>query len=196
MWGNQLSGKDAFYFGVHPDTGAPDVGWTEETALSGSDMADDHINLKADPAGNVYAAVKTSQATADSPLIELLVRSAISSTWTAYPVSDYSQHETRPIVLLDPTDGKIDIFLTGPPHGGGGTDSGGSIYEKSTTIANPSFDRKDNGVLVMHDITATYGDNLNNPTSTKQGVSAATGELVEASNAKTMYYWHSYEATP
>jgi len=195
LWGNQTTG--AFYFGVHPDASAPGTGWTEETALSGTKMADDHINLKADPSGNVYAAVKTSKTSADAPLIELLVRDAASSSWTAYPVSDYSQHETRPIVLVDAADGKFDIFLTGPPHGGtGGTDSGGSIYEKTTAFASPSFDRKDNGVLVMHDITPTYGDNLNNVTSTKQEVSPATGELVEASNAQTTYYWHAWEPTP
>ena len=57
MWSNQAT--NAMYFAVHSDAAADTV-WTVETATSGPGIADDHINLKTDSSGRVYAATKTN----------------------------------------------------------------------------------------------------------------------------------------
>src|SRR5574340_353578 len=77
MWSNQNAA--VMYFAIHRDAD-PDTTWqASESAASGPNEADDHINLKADAAGQVYAAVKTSINTSTSPLINLLVRSTTGS---------------------------------------------------------------------------------------------------------------------
>ncbi len=59
MWSNQLDNK--VYFGVHAN-GAPDSSWSIEMAygVPGQESADNHLNVKADASGRVYAAAKTS----------------------------------------------------------------------------------------------------------------------------------------
>ena len=57
MWSDQNTATD--FFAVHSDA-QPDNVWTIETALQGTGLADDHINLKTDVTGRVFAAVKTS----------------------------------------------------------------------------------------------------------------------------------------
>jgi hypothetical protein len=73
MWSNQSDW--AMYFGIHRD-GDPDTTWILSPALQVPGYADDHINLKSlqsDPAGRVFAAVKTSLTNNGGPLILLLV---------------------------------------------------------------------------------------------------------------------------
>ena len=60
------------YFAVHNDAD-PDTAWTVETATSGPGIADDHINLKTDSSGRVFAATKTSLS-GSGALVRLLVR--------------------------------------------------------------------------------------------------------------------------
>ena len=76
MWGNQ--NNMAYYFATHTD-GAGDMTWQSSTALAIPEGADDHINLKGlsgDPAGRVFAAVKTSRNNPGDPLVMLLVLNA------------------------------------------------------------------------------------------------------------------------
>ena len=71
LWSNQVD--SAFHFAAHVD-GQGDGTWSAtETAYSGPLVADDHINLKTDSAGRVYAAIKTSQ-TASASWYWLCVR--------------------------------------------------------------------------------------------------------------------------
>ena len=59
MWSNQAATNTGYYFAVHRD-GQPDTSWQPtEAARTGAESADDHVNLKVDAAGRVYAAVKT-----------------------------------------------------------------------------------------------------------------------------------------
>lgn len=192
MWSNQLT--DSFDFSVHLDGDDPTTWSPTEIASGGpkSDLADDHINLKADSLGRVYAAVKTSKSSTSAPLIEVLVRDETSS-WAAYTVSNYSQKETRPIVLLDEGTQTMQVFMTGPPHGSSGVDSGGSIYGKSSSIVPGSIsfgNLDDPGTLVIHDSTLNVGNNVNNATSTKQDLTNTGGLVVLASNSQAMFYWH------
>jgi hypothetical protein len=192
LWSNQ--GTNSFDFSMHLDGDDP-LTWSATEVASGgpkTHLADDHINLKADSTGRVYAAVKTSKTRASMPLIQVLVRDETGG-WAAYTVSNYSQVETRPIVLLDASTETMQVFMTGPPHGGNGLDSGGSIYVKSssTVPGSISFGNPDDpGTLVMSDSTPTTGPYINNATSTKQDLANTDGVVVLASNSQTMFYWH------
>ena len=59
MWGNQYdeSGKSGYYFAIHDD-GEPDDTWRQDNPVMGAGMANDHINLKADSEGRVFATSK------------------------------------------------------------------------------------------------------------------------------------------
>ena len=114
FWSNQDDDKD--YFAWQPDGGADDD-WTIETALSTSTgsphPADDHMNLKTDSSGRVYAVVKTSNS-GSQPLILLLDR-ATGGVWSSHDVGTVTDSNTRAIVELDTTHSTLHVFMTGPP---------------------------------------------------------------------------------
>jgi PKD repeat protein len=174
FWTNQTNGTD--YFAVHADSSA-DTAWSGETALSGPGLADDHMNLKADSSGSVYAVVKTSREVSTDPLVLLLVRSP-SGTWTSTTVGRKSDHHTRAIVDLDEVGQTIHVFATSP-------ESGGVIYEKTSSMGSVAFPAG-KGTPVMKNADGE----LNNATSTKQNVSPATGLVVLASGSQV--YFHQY----
>jgi trimeric autotransporter adhesin len=175
FWDNQTNGTD--YFAVHADS-SPDTIWSGEVALSGTGLADDHVNLKVDSSGRVYALVKTSLDGSTDPLVVLLVRST-SGSWTSTTVGLKRDGHTRGIVELDEAAQTIHVFATAPG-------SGGSIYEKTSPMGSIAFPAG-RGTRVMQDADGE----LNNPTSTKQNVSAATGLVVVASSGKHAYF-HQY----
>jgi PKD repeat protein len=175
FWSNQNRSTD--YFAVHADS-SEDTTWSAETALSGPNMADDHMNLKTDASGRVYAVVKTSVSSSTEPLELLLVRSA-GGTWTAATVGLKRDHHTRAIVELDEVAQEIHVFATSP-------ESGGIIYLKSAPMGSVSFPAG-KGTVVMKDADGK----LNNATSTKQNVSSATGLVVLASSSNSVYF-HQY----
>jgi PKD repeat protein len=175
LWSNQTDGTD--YFAIHGDSDS-DTAWAGETALSGQNMADDHMNLKTDSSGRVYAVVKTSRGGSTDPLVMLLVRST-SGSWTSTTVGQKRDHHTRAIVELDEVDQIIHVFATSP-------ESGGSIYEKTSPMGSISFPGG-KGTVVMTDVDGK----LNNSTSTKQNVSPATGLVVLASSGQR-FYFHQY----
>jgi len=69
MWGNQYdeSGKSGYYFAIHDD-GEPDDTWRLDNPVMGAGMANDHINLKADSNGRIFAATKTRRDRIDRDL--------------------------------------------------------------------------------------------------------------------------------
>ncbi len=89
LWSNQLTG--AFYWAVHHDGDAAGT-WQQSVALSGSNIADDHMNVKtlqSDSAGRVYAAIKTSAdltGPSTAVLIDLLVFTPGTGDWARIPV--------------------------------------------------------------------------------------------------------------
>jgi PKD repeat protein len=189
FWSNQADNKD--YFAWHVD-GASDATWTEETALaavSGDPApADDHMNLKTDSSGTVYAVVKTSNVGGGQPQEELLVRSP-GGAWDTNLVATVSNSPTRAILELDDAAHVLHVFMTGPHNGSGDSLGGGDIYEKTASTSSILFP-SGVGTPVIRD-----GDSsgMNDATSTKQNVNATTGIVVLAFNNSTKFYWHHQE---
>ena len=88
MWGNQYdeSGKSGYYFAIHDD-GEPDDTWRQDNPVMGAGMANDHINLKADSEGRVFATLKTRRdridRDLDAPYSMLWVRD-LDGSWTSH----------------------------------------------------------------------------------------------------------------
>jgi hypothetical protein len=176
------------YFAVHVDGQADNV-WTQETALFGKRAADDHLNLKAAPDGRLYAAVKTSAndagtPVASDPLIYLLERTT-AGVWLKFPFSTVASQETRSQILLDPSHSVVYQFATYPPDGA--YEGGGKIYCKVTSMDSPSFDASPGTPF----IDLTPGDHMNNFSTTKQTVSAASGLLGIAADDFNLHYAHN-----
>jgi PKD repeat protein len=175
MWSNQATSTD--YFAVHSDSAADDV-WSVEPALQGPRLADDHINLKTDSSGRVFAAVKTSASGSNNPLTMLLVRSA-GGSWSSHVFGLKRDNHTRPIVLLDEANGLVRMFATAP-------ESGGTIYQKASPLDSISF-AGGLGTPILKDADGK----VNNVTSTKQNLNAAT-DLVVASGSSNAVYFHAH----
>ncbi|MCU1355533.1 MAG: hypothetical protein JWM89_951 [Acidimicrobiales bacterium] len=181
MWSNQVDEK--MYFSQHVD-GDSSTAWTPtEVAYSGTDSADDHINLKSvqDQGGRVLAAVKTSK-TGSSPLVQLLDRDFSTGRWTSHVYGLGSDNHTRPIVLIDSQHQNVHMFATSGQ-------SGGSIYEKTAPLSDIRF-AAGKGTAVLTDAS---DPDINNATSTKQNVNGTTGLVVLATNDTTRQYWTHYD---
>ena len=188
MWGNQ--NDDTMRTAYHVD-GASSGTWTGGTALSGTALADDHINLKAIPGdsqGRVFAVTKTSRndvsSTSTEPLIELLVYTASSNSWTSKVVATIADFPTRPILSLDPGANKIHVYYTAPNS----TSQvyNGTIYEKTTSLSSPSFASGRGTPVIRDSANAT----MNNATTSKSPMSSTTGEVVLAATESSPRYWH------
>jgi len=185
MWSNQVDSR--FYFAVHADGGGDAAANWTATALPAptTNFADDHINLKADSTGRVYAAVKHSTS-GNNALNSLLVRST-AGVWTNHAFGRVADSHTRPIVQLDEANGLIHMFATGPSAGTTSGQSGGDIVQKTSPINAISFVA---GVGTRI-ISQTGSPKMNDATSTKQNATAASGLVVGANNATTDVYWHA-----
>jgi hypothetical protein len=181
MWSNQATMK--MYFAIHRDGDPADTWRPEEIAYA--DSADDHINLKTDSAGRVYAAVKTSFEKYDEPLVLLLVRET-EGKWSNHVFGLDRDHHTRPIVLLDEVDDRLYMFATA----GGkvpAAEAGGAIYYKLSSMKNIDF-----GPGLGEEFIESPTDPLiNNATSTKQNVDSTTGIVVLATDKTTHRYLHN-----
>ncbi|MDQ4075362.1 MAG: hypothetical protein M3220_03855 [Chloroflexota bacterium] len=188
MWSNQNA--ESFFFAAHPDDAADTEGWEVIAAYGGSTSPEDHINLKSlhrDPAGNLFAVVKTSTA---PEIVALLVCESgsdctSSDSWTQHVVyrKQGDTDPTRPILLLDQTNRNVYVFVTIP-------EAGGSIYYKVSSIDNINFgDPTTKGVPF---IQSTLDPLTNNPTSTNQTLTSETGLVVLASDSTTRYYLHNF----
>jgi putative cell wall-binding protein len=182
LWSDQVD--QAVRFAVHVD-GDDDATWTTQTPLSGTRIADDHLNLKTLSAtdGRVFAAVKTSLG--DDPSdprtsagILVLTRSA-SGSWSSTPASTVADRLTRPQLVIDSSDSTMHLFMT--------TEAGGAVYEKTSPMSSPSF-ASGTGTPVV----AVSGALINNATTSKDPVTSSTGIVVLASDEKnTLRYYHA-----
>jgi len=186
MWGNQGS-DDGYWFSVHAD-GDPDTSWSSpEAALQGSRTADDHINLKTDSSGRVYAAVKTSYTSSSQPQTMVLVRDPATGAWTRHRVTHVSDCPNRPIVLIDELAGVAHVFETAPaPPAYDCNSEGGAIYTKSAPLGTLSFPSGLGTPAIRDDANPK----MHNVTSTKQTVGGATGLVALAVERSTNLYWH------
>jgi len=164
-------------FAIHQD-GAGDGAWTLQNVPTGWN-SDDHINLKADAGGRVFAVTKTSDTAGSEPLILLNVRSA-AGTWTTHVVSRYTDDHTRPIVQLDELRGEVHVVMTCG-------NTGGYICMKTASMDSPSFAAGTGRAIIRDDSSPE----MNDASSTKQGVNAGTGLVVLANNPATNRYWHA-----
>jgi hypothetical protein len=187
MWSNQVDGR--FYFSAHDD-GAGDAAWST-SAMSAGAKSDDHINLKADGSGRVFAALKTGATVKSDPLNVLAVRSP-SGAWTMTTFGTAADSHTRPIVVLDDQVDAVHMFATCPQPPRKSGQSGGDICEKTTSMSHPSF-APGPGTPVIREAGTP---DMNDATSTKQDVDAASGLVVLASNATSKTYWHMQESLP
>jgi hypothetical protein len=182
MWSDQNTTAWGYYFAIHND-GDPDGVWQSMAAHQAPDESDNHLNMQtldADPAGQVFAAVKTSLNHPSDPLYYLLVLQT-DNTWRAYPVARVSDDWTRATVVIDKESRRIYVFGASPCC------NGGAIYYKTSSLDNISFPIGQGTPLIQNSTHV----HINNPTSTKQTVSSATGFLAIASDDTTRYYLHN-----
>ncbi|HEU4666540.1 MAG TPA: PKD domain-containing protein [Arthrobacter sp.] len=195
MWSDHLS--DTVWWATHKDADEPGTGWKVQPAVRGRGQSDDHLNLKslqADTSGRVYAAVKTSlNDTSQDPALPqllLLVFKPGTGAFTQSTISVTGDCVSRPQIVLDIGNGLVRAFQTAPPTSVSGcaySGVAGSIYEKTASMDNPVF-APGRGTPIMQ---AASSSNINNATTTKQGVDNSTGLVVLASDNVAKRYWFS-----
>ncbi len=179
MWSNQ-SGSNRILFAIHADGDDP-TDW--QTVAAYTTSGDDHINVKSlqsDPSGKVFAVVKTSRSAA---LIVVLVchggTCTSASDWSAHTVygNISSGSPTRPALLIDTSNRDLYVFAR--------VDN--SIYYKRSDMDDVAFASGWGEAFILSDIDLR----INDPTTTKQTVSNATGIAVVASDRNTKVYLHN-----
>src|SRR5206468_12161160 len=117
------------YFAVHRDAETNDNTWLGPEVVYGGPGtwgADDHINLKSVSDGRVLAATKTSKGDQEanmpssSPQILFNVRT-VDGVWHPYEFGKVRDNHTRPIVVVDTTNGCVHMFATWTSYRCGGT---------------------------------------------------------------------------
>ena len=180
LWSRQNGSPDEFRFSIHDDS-ATDTTWGASVSVyPGNNFADDHLNLKADPAGNLFAVVKTSLG-AGSPNLVVLRRST-GGTWTNATFSVGTGTMTRGVLAVDTTNNLLHVFATAP-------ESNGTIYEKTSPLSSLSFA----GGLGTPFVRDNASNHLNNATTTKQTVNSTTGLLVLAGHETLNQYWFNVD---
>jgi hypothetical protein len=175
-WSNQYdeSGKSGYYFATHTD-GEPDSAWQPDNLVLGAPMANDHISIKADSEGRVFATLKTRRdrinRDLEAPYSMLWVRDQ-QGTWTSHVFGTVGDSHTRTQLLIDEKQRLLYMFGTSP------TCAGGKIYYKRTSLADISFE-DGRGTLLMQ---GAGGKKIGDATSTKQTIDDTTGALVVASD--------------
>jgi hypothetical protein len=183
MWSDQASQATRFAF--HPASSAPTADWTMQSPLSGTRLADDHINLKslvADDNGRIYAVVKTSLGDSPTdlptdPSLIVLTRNA-DGTFTKATVATVADNLSRPQILLDSTNKDIYVLMT--------TEGGGTGYYKKAPLSNISFP-PGKGTVFM----SAPGAVINNISTTKDPVDSTTGIVAIGSASNTRTYYHT-----
>lgn len=196
MWSNQSSAVK-MYFAVHQD-GAGDSAADWQVVAAYTVSGDDHLNLKSlqsDPAGNLFAVVKTSFSVSSNPPKPYIVLLACK-TGTCTTASDWSFHTvfltnegnpTRAMLLIDTSNRNLYVFGRIRYNA---TDD--AIYYKQSSLDNISFPSSATQPNIgIPFIQGTAYKNINDPTSTKQNVNSTTGLVVLASDAGKRTYLHN-----
>jgi hypothetical protein len=187
MWGNQYdeSGKSGYYFAIHED-GEPDDEWRQDNPVMGAAMANDHVNLKADSEGRVFATLKTRRdridRDPDAPYSMLWVRDP-DGGWTGHVFGTVGDSHTRSLALIDEERRLLYMFASSP------TCTGGKVYYKRTGLDDISFE-EGRGTLFMK---GREGTNVGDATSTKQNLDEVEGLLVVASDKNRGYYYNTID---
>ena len=188
MFSSQIdpAGLGVMYWATHVD-GTSDRTWDLTPAFSGQKLADEHINLKAlpngDAAGQVLAAVKTAQRTANQMLVHVL-RLGAEGTWTSHEFGTVTDNQTRPLLQVDIDNRQVYVFAASPCC------RGAIIYMKVSDLDAISFPPG----LGTPFIQSTSDANINNPTGTKQTLGNASGLVVLVGDDVTDVYLHNYKS--
>jgi hypothetical protein len=174
----------AFHFFSHADSQAVDTTWTGPNSISGGpEFAEDHINLKltATDSGTILAALKTN----GGPNHIQLYSRASNGTWTGHPVIGSGQSVSRPQVVVDESNNAVYVLYTAPEL----TTSGDqAIYYKSAPLSTLDFNPAGLGTLFIADA----GQDINNVSTAKHGVTTASGLLAIASADTNGHYYHGF----
>jgi len=115
--------RSMFGFRWHKD-GQPFKQWSQLEVVDDTPFcADDHLNIKADNAGGIYAAVKTSFDDIDNPpgktLIAMYHRSADAKWSDMISVAEFSRtsNPSRPMLQIDPENNKCYVFYNNYSNG-------------------------------------------------------------------------------
>lgn len=188
MWSNQNT--NSIHFAVHRD-GTPEHQWQSEVVYTGGrGAADDHIDLKTDDEGDVYAVVKTSFVAPSDPLVVLLACQAATgclsrNDWRSHTVYQVKDDHSRPTLLIDTENRDLHVFTVN-------SGSGGEIHRKVTSMDRIRFAAGDGEPFIR----SSTDEHINNVTSTKQTLNNHTGLVVLGSDHKTRYYLHNYVNLP
>lgn len=189
MWSNQNDQK--IYFAAHTN-GTADTQWSLSIALQGASMADDHINMKTDSQGQVYAVTKTSRNDVSTASTEPIIVLSVLNTagvWHNYTVAQQSEGTvTRGIVSLDESNNLVYVFYTNNTNGG-------YIKYKTSPLTAISFPTTAGAAFIKNSTDTA----LNNAATSKQNITPQSGVLVIAGDDTTKYYDHNYlgsSATP
>jgi hypothetical protein len=215
MWSNQRDGHNRFYMAVRPDSGgAANAGWSLEPALYTAVpyRGDDHIKLARAPGGVVLAAVKTGETTEGNPLVGVIKRAA-NGSYSWHTVANYTTQDTRPTMVVDTGSNQVHVFTVSK-------EGGGYICIQSAPLATVAFhqdtyncppapprpesvEREILGLDAINALTPPIfiGDNttyvtINDPTTTKQMVTAEMGLVVLASDNVEKVYVHNAVGGP
>jgi hypothetical protein len=149
-----------------------------------STMSNDHVNLKADSEGRIYAVTKTRfdriNRDLDKPYIVLWVRDQ-KGDWTSHVFGAVRDSHTRAFALIDEARRDLYIFATSPTCGGG------KIYYKRTSLDDISFEKGKGTLFMQGDNGAKIGD----ATSTKQNLDEVEGAMVVASSPTSGDYYYN-----
>ena len=179
LWSRQNGSPDEFRFSIHDDS-ATDTTWGASVSVfPGNNFADDHLNLKADPAGNLFAVVKTSLSSGDNLVV---LRRSTGGAWTSATFSTGQGTMTRGVLAVDTTNNLLHVFATAP-------EGNGTIYEKTSPLSSLSF-ASGLGTPFINDNDSKH---LNNATTTKQTVNSTTGLLVLAGHETLNEYWFNVD---
>jgi hypothetical protein len=181
------AGNDDGLFKIHTDGTAGTTWAAAETVSSATGAVDNQANIKTDGT-KVFVVVKTALSGAASDQIRLFDRTS-GGTWTAHGVSDVTSTDTRPQVAIDPT-----------YNGGAGAAivvmndvdvANGSVYYKAAPLIGAgalTFTTAGKGTAF---IGSSTDNDVEDPTTTKQLITQASGLVVEAADRTSLFYLHN-----
>ena len=170
------TGSSSALFAVHAD-GDPEATWSSnESIVSATNAAQDQVNLKTDSTGKVYAIIKTGL----TDQIRLYDRST-GGTWTGHNVWTSGNGNVRAQVAIDE-----ELGIAYALSASGGT-TAGTVYVKAAPLSTLAFPTGKGSAL----LASASDPSIDDVTVSKQGVTAATGILAEASDRTTFEFLHA-----
>ena len=178
--------EDVLRFATHRD-GAPSDTWEESSTtvpgLANADADLDLLAIETATGPRLFAAARTSLDRGPdpgplSPEVFLVVREP-DGTWQSYLYGRVMDRHARSVLLIDEDRDVLYLFATAPARGG-------AIFMKRTSLDRISFETGRGTPFV----TSGADPAIDDATSTKQALGAATGLVVLANDDGTGRYVH------